>query len=388
MTDYDQLHDVALADQELPFALEPLADFKDHLTIIQGLSGKSCGGGHSNNFGSLGVYSGVSGPLGETIDAALAKARPSIFPRVGLGISERPEHTLIYNISAWDRDRPLPCQCRPDLAYNALFGRVAAGGGRAAFTAQTNVLDFMVEDVKRVESGLAGEERERLQHYLRAYEAMRHRQSRLNEIESTLRKQGPIVTDKYRSTGETDRLDAHFDLAAAALTCGLTNVVTIASGAGDNYMNIRFKGLGIDLAKHNIGHAEGYQGKNWVELSSTIRRFHFELIARLAAKLKEVPEGDGTMFDNTVIVYLSDSAEAHHSRCVEWPFVLVGKLGGKLKAGRYLAYPRYGRRGHRTIASLYCTLLHAAGAPRDSFGVADPNLKDAEQNGPLAELIG
>lgn len=67
--------------------------------------------------------------------------------------------------------------------------------------------------------------------------------------------------------------------------------------------------------------------------------------------------------------------------------VVLGDLGGKLKTGRYVDYPGYGQPGHRTTANMYVTLLHLAGAPRDSFGIADPGLKDLDQHGPLAELI-
>jgi hypothetical protein len=381
------LQDLPLAPHELPEALQPLAPFKDRLTIVQGLSGRVCGGGHSNNFGALGVYSSKKGPAGETIDAALAKALPGIFPHVGLGISDRPEHNIIYNCSAWGPGQALPTQCRPDLAYNALFGSVAGGDGQQAFQAKTNLLDFLVDDIKRLEGHLAGPERAKLQHYLHAFEAMRQRHSRLNEIEHTLREHAPVPTDKYTSRVETDRLDAHFDIAAAVLISGLSNVVTIASGAGDPYFSVKFTGLGIELGKHSIGHGGSYQGKTWSELAIMIRRFHMQLIARLAERLQSVPEGDGTMLDNTLIVYLSDAAEAHHSRCWEWPFVLLGNLGGTLRSGRYLCFPRYGNPGHRSIAALYCTLLHAAGAPREQFGLADPMLKDVDRPGPLGELL-
>ena len=65
--------------------------------------------------------------------------------------------------------------------------------------------------------------------------------------------------------------------------------------------------------------------------------------------------------------------------------VLVGNLGGTLKAGRYVEYPYYGKKGHKTIGNLYATLLHAAGERRDFFGVKDPNLPDLD--GPLPELL-
>lgn len=182
-------------------------------------------------------------------------------------------------------------------------------------------------------------------------------------------------------------MDAQFDLGAAALICGLTNVLTLSSAAGVRDFDITFKGLGLNIDKHSIGHGKSYEGKTWADLYNIIRRYHFDLIAGLMKKLEKVREGDGTMLDNTVIVYLSDGAEGHHSRCWEWPMVVIGNMGGKLKTGRYIDYPGYGRKGHRTTANLYVTLLQLAGSKRESFGVADPNLKDFDQHGPLSELL-
>lgn len=389
----NRLVERALDDHALPTALEPLNPWKQRVTIVQGLSGRVTGGGHSSDFGALGCYAarggnGSSGtPKGETIDVALGKRLGGIFPQVGLGIAWRPELTTIYNCSASERGRPVPTQCRPDLAYASLFGSAAAGAARDEFLARNNMLDFLSDDLRRLESEVGGAEREKLRQHLAAYEALRQRQSRLNEIENTLRRHAPVVSDKYTSDVETDRLDAHFDLAAAGLISGLTNVVTIASGAGSPYFVVRFRGLGIPVSKHAIGHGEPYNGRTWQELAITIRRFHFELIARLMRKLEAVPEGNGTMLDNTLIVYLSDAAEAHHSRAMEWPFVLIGNLGGSLRAGRYVEYPYWGLQGHKTIGNLYTTLLHAVGERREHFGVMDPLLRDLDLRGPLPELL-
>ena len=386
--DSDGLVDLPLAQHELPRALEPLGEFKDRLTIIQGLSGRVCGGGHSNNFGALGCYSSKKGAAGETIDCALAKAVPGLFPRVGLGISDRPEHSIIYNISAWGPDKAAPIQCRPDLAYNELFGSVAQGAGREEFVARGNLLDFMADDVKRVSARLTGEEREKLDHYLNAYEGLRARQGQLNGISATLRERGPQVTKQFGSSVESDRLAAMFDIGAASLICGLTNVLTLASGCGDPYFSVRWTGLGIPLDKHSIGHGKGLDEKTAEQLTTIIRRFHMEQIARLAAKLQAVPEGSGTMLDHTCIIYLSDSAESHHSRCFDWPMLVLGDLGGRLKTrGRFLCFPKYAAKGHRTTANFFLTLLEAAGAPRKSFGVADPALKDLDTRGPISELL-
>jgi hypothetical protein len=389
-----ELVDMLLADKDLPFSLEPVKAWKDKVTIVQGLSGRVCGGGHSNNFQALGAFGGGRGGggesmaiLGETIDGALAKHLGGIFPHIGLGISKRLENNVIYNVSAWGPDKGLPTMCRPDQAYATLFGSVADGAAKQEFAAKNNLLDFLKEDVKKAEAKLAGPEREQFAAYLETFETLRQRQSRLNEIEHTLREKGPVVTDKYKSTVETDRLDAQFDLGAAALICGLTNVLTLSSAAGVRDFDITFKGLGLNIDKHSIGHGGSYQGKTWADLYNIIRRYHFELIAGLMKKIEKVKEGDGTMLDNTVIVYLSDGAEGHHSRCWEWPMVVIGNMGGKLKTGRYVDYPGYGQKGHRTTANMYVTLLQLAGPQRATFGIADPALKDLDQHGPLEELL-
>jgi hypothetical protein len=125
----------------------------------------------------------------------------------------------------------------------------------------------------------------------------------------------------------------------------------------------------------------------WDEAEVVIRRFHFEQIARLMKKLQAVPEGSGTMLDNTVIVYLSDAAESHHSRCWEWPLVMIGNAGGKIRAGRYVEYPYWGNKGHRELGNFYTTLLHTAGEERPYVGMHEPALKGISADGPLPELL-
>jgi len=94
------------------------------------------------------------------------------------------------------------------------------------------------------------------------------------------------------------------------------------------------------------------------------------------------------VLDNTLIVYLSDSAETHHGQGIEWPMVLVGNLGGRLKTnGRFLQYPHYQTAGHRTLGSFYLSLLHAVGDKRKSFGGSDAGLKDIDTAGPLTEIL-
>lgn len=130
--------------------------------------------------------------------------------------------------------------------------------------------------------------------------------------------------------------------------------------------------------------------KTQTEYREIIQRHHTELLATMAGKLRAVPEGDGDMLDNTLIIFLSDSSDNHHGSGMEWPYLIIGGGGGKLKLpGRYLRYPKYGDPGCRTIGDWWTTLLNAYGNPVRYFGNEDLVLKQngCSHAGPLEELL-
>lgn len=121
---------------------------------------------------------------------------------------------------------------------------------------------------------------------------------------------------------------------------------------------------------------------------AAVEKMHLKCVAEMAEKLDKIPEGDGTMLDNTVIVYMSCAGGDHHGGQADWPFILLGGMSNKLKMGRYIEYPKYGEKGHRTIANLYLSLMQAAGMQTpETFGQLDANLQDLDLTGPLAELL-
>ena len=383
----DKLEEVPLKDRALHAALDPLTPFKDRLALVQGLSGRIALSDHSANHGALGCYPANKGPMAQTIDCAVGEANPGIIPSVALGMAEKLDQTLNYQLSAAGPGKANPVQCGPELAFKALFGSVAGGNSRAAFDRRTNLLDFMADDVRRAREQLAGDEKAKFDQYLEAFENLRDRQAKIDTIKGDLKTHAPKLDDKFAKPTETNRLESQFEIAAAALITGLTNTVLLTSGGGGQHFPA-FPELGIPVGGHHYGHGGGVPGKTYEECFVAVRQYHCKLIAGLAKKLEGVKEGDGTMLDNTVIVYLSDSGDGHHPQLREWPVVMLGDLGGKLKTrGRYLQFPAYGTKSHRTMANLYCTLLHAVGKPTDKFGVPDPGLKDVNQAGVVADLL-
>lgn len=382
----DTLEETTLEGRALHKAIAAFEPFKDRLTLVQGLSGKIAVSDHSANHGALGCYPANKGPMAQTIDSAIGDALPGVFNHVALGLSGDNGSSMNYSISASGPGKAMPIVCSPELAFASLFGSVSEGAGRVAFENKTHLLDFMADDVRRVQAGLATDEREKFEQYAAAFESLHARQQELLQRGAQLKKHAPKLGERLTSSTSSIILEAQFEIAAAALIAGLTNVITLASGGGGQRFG-KFPEFNIpDL--HGIGHGASFGRESSEDCFVELRQFHVKLIAGLAQKLAAVKEGEQTMLDRTLIVYLSDSGESHHPNLTQWPVILLGDLGGKLaKGGRYLQFARYGAPQHRTMASLYCTLLHAAGKPRDTFGVADPGLRDSDQTGPLPELL-
>ncbi len=384
-----ELVDESLQGKSLPAGMESLEPFKTKLTILQGLSGRMCTYGHSAFYGALGAYKATAQgqPSAATIDGHLSNLFPSVFNHIGLKMGDGSQGTAYPVISAAGKNRQLPFQCSPELAYQNLFGSIASGGDiKRKYQRTGNVLDAMAQDIKKFQKNLPGQEKEKLDHYLGGFESLRERRLKLVSMQKVLKQNAPEVTDKYTSKITTHHLDAHFDMAAAALISGITNVVTLHC----DDLNSNYQGIGITPKVHSVGHGASSGAFDSQDCRNMIRTFHLELIAGLAAKLNKTPEGDGTMLDNTIIVYVSDNSDKHHSSATEWPMVVLGNLNGKLNSrGRYLAYPRYGSAAHHhTIGNWLTTLCHVAGVPQDHFGQPDFALGRAvDQQGPLSELL-
>ena len=402
----DNVRQVALTDHALPHDIQPFTPFKDRLTIVQGLRGSHLSPNHGGGFGALSGLSGGVGEdkfrrvVGESIDAAIARVVPSVFPLLVLGVAAgREGMTTALCSSAWGAGRPIAAQCRPELAYESLFG--AIGADRNDFAVRRNLLDFVADDTRRLRSQLAGPEREQLDYHLEALESLSTRDGRLSQMHDAgaLRRHAPRLptTPPQRMT---DILAGQCDIAAAALITGLTNVVTITSGLcrlGTSYSGISNTGT------HSLGHNNFDSETNLFgkEVLSRYRRYISEQVAGLLRKLRDVREGEGTMLDNTVLVFTSDSANRQHTGGENWPFVLIGNLGGRLRTNQFVGYPLRESRGdanlwahHGTaprsnpmINGLYCTLLHAMGRPRETFNLAGGSRDDPAKYRALPDLL-
>ena len=390
--------DVSLADHALPDKLKALDEFKTRLTVIQSLSGVGFRGNHTKGFGTLSLHDSENVAVAPTLDCLLGEYLSNgPYPMYGMAMNGRllepgwkPEDSYCYpNLSAYGPAKPVAYQGSPRKAFLELFGAAVGSPEQLEKKLALNgkLMDFLTKDARRVERQLSGDEKERFALYMNSFESLRKIDEKKASLTDRIRQHAPELTDRYDSKAPSARIESHFEIATAALIAGLTNVVTLRPDT----LGVKYSELGLSNSVHAIGHLQENTASNGLtgfEARTEIEKLHLGQITQMARKFDSIPEGDGTMLDNTMIVYMSCSSGAHHCAGHDWPFILLGGLGGKLKMGRYLEYPKYGEKGHRTVGSLYLALMQAAGMKTgDFFGQQDSSLTHLDLAGPLDELI-
>lgn len=361
--------DLALGDSALSETMSPLEPFRDRVSVLQGLSG-GFEVYHAGHYQALAATAArkrdTPEVVGPTIDALLAKAFAAPVPHVCLGHDSTAPAGLSYiSISAADRNKPNAFYTKPVRAYADLFGVVDRGAARDRYDVQTTILDFHAQDAKRLRNEIAGPEREQLDRYLDAFDTVREKRANIEAMADRLRAHAPDEPDDIQVSQPVEIASGHAEIASAALVSGLTNVVTICF---DQLGTSTYPGAGG--LHRNVGHG---QGGDVLGKRERITGSHFEQIAKIAHKLHSVPEGDGTMLDNTLFVYLPDNGGAHHSSQYNWPVVMLGDLGGRIKSGHYHAFANEPTNDKTApsarLGDLWATLLNAAGLEDQPFGV-------------------
>jgi len=361
-------------------ALEP---YKDRMHIITGLHGHHTSAGHSAYFGALGGYRGSQGvpPAGPTIDYALSQALPqTILPPLCIGmesIESMKARPTVANLTASGPNQPIFMHCDPNMLYQMLFGSIADGDIKTLYQARSNVMLDVERVAKLKAKGLPRGESERYANYVNGFRDVNGLRDKLSKMPKQLKKYAPEPDERYTAPKfETDWHDALLEIGISALQANLTNVLTIGSGCGEYFGS--WKGLGVTGTGHGLGHVDQPGNDTWIK----IRQYNCEMLVKTMKALEAIPEGSGSMMDNTLIVYTSNNGEKQHTDGSNWPFVLLGNAGGRFKTGQYTHIKE------RPINDLYTTFLHGVGAPVDRFNM-NKNMADIHHSklGPIEELL-
>jgi Protein of unknown function (DUF1552) len=366
------------ARMELGKVLEPLTPFREKLLFLRGLYNAEAliGGIHSCQTGNLltgahlapggEVHSGISF---DQVVAERTKGQTKV-PSLVLGCEPpiaaiHKNYSMIYSshISWSSPTTPTPLELYPALAFDRLFRDDV---GRA----DRSVLDAVLDDAKSYRSTVSTADQRRLDEYL---SSVREVEQRIDQAGEAGRLQGwrPTLArpDVPRpADGIPQDIEQHMrlmsDVLVLAFRTDTTRVCTLK--LNNDHSSLRFPHLGVDyMIHHLLSHTDG---ADWLK----VNRFFTEQLAYIAGKLDAEREGERTLLDNSVILYLSSMMTGNHDNN-QLPVLLLGRGGGRIRTGRTLDF--WGK-PNRKMCSLYLSLMDRAGFHLDRFGDAAERLAE------------
>ena len=305
-----------LHKHELPKWLHGLDAHKEHMTILQGLSAKMSENVHWSFSSVMGCFKSNRNTLSAikrtTIDFELAKLFPSPFGHVELSFAGG-RVGIVDGYSAPAPQTRNYCYADPETARNELFKSVLHP---EAVNSDNDMLSFLQSREGLKISGIKGHEKKRQQMQIDSIEAIRQRNAQLIKISGSLAKFLPEISPVHAGGGPNastpEKQAAMTDILVAALKSGLTNVVTYTI----DDLGTPITGLpGNETDRvgiHPLGHDEAFGGVPAWKTREQIRISHVNQFKTIVEELKQVPEGNGTMFDNTMIMYFPENGETHH----------------------------------------------------------------------------
>ena len=383
-----------LDQHELPKWLRGLEDHKEHMTILQGLSAKMSENVHYSFSSVMGCFKSNRNTLSAikrtTVDFELAKLFPSPFGHVELSFAGG-RTGIVSGYSAPAPQTRNYCYADPETARNELFKSVL---NPDAVNSDNDMLSFLESREGRKLGGIKGHEKRRQEKQIASIDAIRQRNKKLIELSGSLAKYvpelGPVHANGGSNASTPEKQAAMTDVLIAALKAGLTNVITYTI----DDLGTPITGLpGNETDRvgiHPLGHNEAFGGVPAWKTREQIRISHVKQIRAIVDELKKTPEGNGTMFDNTMVMYFPENGETHHGIGLESPFLIMA--GNKCNldiAGRYIRLPYLGAEGHKTLGNWYTTLLNAHGNPIEHYGDLDLEMarKKLDQTGAIQQFM-
>jgi len=373
------------AEMKLSKTLAVLEPIKHKINIIEGLYLKMATGQgiHPAQTGSL--LSGATiqrGPIihaGTTIDQMIANRVGQDTPQQSLVLAcEQPmtgyhetNFSMAYSshISWQSSESPVPNEVYPSLAWDSLFEN--RGSLR-----NLSILDRVKDRAGAMSHRISATDKSKLDEYLTSVREVERRIERTRENKATADdaakgQNRPAWTMDRPANGLPEDLREHArlmcDIIAIAFQTDKTRVATLLLARDLSALYYPF--LQVKEGHHSASHnnsSDGYE---------RISRFHLGQLAYLAGKLDAMPEGDGTVLDNSCLMWINNLWIGRKHDNSRLPLVLAGGLGGTLKTGRSLSYLKAGN-DNRKLCSLYLSLMDRMDVKLDRFGDADSRLAD------------
>ncbi|MBZ2183511.1 MAG: DUF1552 domain-containing protein [Bryobacter sp.] len=338
--------------------LRPLAPFRQQIHVLSGLDNSAAtlpgpGNGHHNSMSALvscTTFTG-RGAGGISIDQAIAAniGGESRFRSLQLGVSQESFGESIQRNLSWSGyDRALPPEMIPSRLFDRLFGARQEGWLKR----KRSILDAVRSDARELKGKLPAVDVRRLDEHL---DSVRDLERAIAGLPPGYHKVDPPSFDgDMKDWPRIAKLQS--DLLAQAL---ITRQTRVASYMLTKCQGLaRFPWLGYTAARHHDythqdGKAPGADGLDGQRILRDICRWHVEEFAYLLNRLKSTPEGDGTLLDNTLLLFVHEHAEANSHKNNGLAAILAGNAKGRIALGTHSKVTG-------TVGDLYLTLADGA----------------------------
>ena len=370
----------------LPSSMAPLAEYRDDMLVLTGLSNKMGdawpGEGAGDHARAAGAYltgvhpkktEGADLRAGLSMDQIAARAlgtqtqlaslELSLESRENVGSCD-PGYACAYaNTLSWSSPTtPLPMENNPRVVFERLFGgnqSTDPEAWRARREEDRSILDAVGDKLSRLQGDLGQRDRRKLDEYL---EAIRDAERRIQMAEAQSERDLPVV-DQPAGVPSTfvEHAKIMYDLQLLAFQADLTRVITFM--VGHETSQRAYPEIGVPDAHHPLSHHGGNAEK--IEKLIKVNRYHVEMFTYYLDRLRATQDGDGSLLDQTMVLYGSGMSDGNGHLHHDLPTLIVGKGAGAIQGGRHLVYPRA---DETPVANLFVSMLDKLGVPIDTLG--------------------
>jgi hypothetical protein len=362
------------ADFEMSPILSPLAAYRNELTVVSQLC-------HPVDGHAVTVAAWLSGSIpkrttaedvlaGTTIDQIIAKkiGQETVFPSLEVATEDftgyiggcDPAYACAYlNTLSWKSPtEPLPMEINPRVLFERMFGRPGTVQQRIArMKTGRSILDSVQDDLKDLQLDLGARDKSRLSDYL---DNVREAEARIQRAEKQAAT-NPDIPDA--PVGIPDFFPEHialqFELIALAYTTDLTRVFTFMLSR--DVTQRTYPEIGITEPHHALSHHSGDEEKK--KLLVKLNTYHVTMFEKFLRRLRDTPEGDGSVLDHSMILYGSGMSESQVHLRLDLPTLLVSGFNGR--GSRHIQMP-----AQTPVANLMLSLGQYYGVEMDKFGIS------------------
>src|SRR5215510_12423873 len=370
--------------------LKPLEPFRDNVVVITGLhnSGEPGHSVSSATFLSGAIpHKGNLLKLNTTVDQMIAQkiGQDTTFPSMEFATEDHSSHlgscagdylcSYMSTFSWRTPTQPLPMELNPRVVFERMFGGdgTTAEARRARLEQSTSILDAVASDVRGLEGKLGARDRARLDEYLANVREVERRIVQAEDQRSERRLEAPPTPSGIPESFE-EHVNLMFELQALAFQGDLTRVTSFMMGR--ELSGLSYPQIGISDGHHPVSH-NNYDPKQ-MEMKAKIDTYNVSLFAKFLQRLKDTPDGDSNLLENSLFVYGSGMSDGNVHNHLNLPVLLAGNAGGRLKGGHHIqpgqlakeranpAIPKFDKMV--PFANLMVSVLQLYGIEAESYG--------------------